>query len=521
MPPASGPVGRGAVAGVGKRAIAATQRAQRGRGRFFPAKCNNSTTTNRPRACRRQDLAPLRRTRSVQIKQQGNRQGDIVAWQRRVVWTEGMFLRPQHFQQQERYFEFLAHARSGPVGSYPWGFEHLVIDQDALKLGRVALKEARGLFPDGTPFSIPAQGEPPEPLDVPGGARGQRVVLGLPVRRFGTEEVALFGTDEGLTRVKVGDREVIDSNTQGSPPALIQIGDLRLRLIVESELTDGWMALGVTRVTDRRPDNALLLDATYMPPTLALHACPPLESFIRELEGLLHHRGEALAARLAQPGRGGVAELGDFLLLEVVNRWEPRVRHVLQQSLIHSERLYMLLLELGGDLSTFNSDQRRPIEYPVYDHDDPQKCFQPLMADLRRSLSLVLEQNAIPIELMERPYSLWVAIMPPVDILRTASFVLAVAADVPPDLIRTRFPTQAKIGTAEKIKDLVNLHLPGVALRPLPVAPREIPYHAGFNYFELDTTNDLWHQLEHSGGLAMHIAGDFPGIRLEFWAIRA
>ena len=38
---------------------------------------------------------------------------------------------------------------------------------------------------------------------------------------------------------------------------------------------------------------------------------------------------------------------------------------------------------------------------------------------------------------------------------------------------------------------------------------------------ELETRgNELWKQLETSGGLAMHIAGDFPGLALEFWAIR-
>jgi type VI secretion system protein ImpJ len=431
-----------------------------------------------------------------------------------------MFLRPQHFQQQERYLEFYANARSGPLASHAWGFEQLALDVDALKLGKIALKEARGLFPDGTPFSIPAQGEPPEPLDIDTEARGHRIVLALPVRRIGVEEVALGGDEEGLTRVQVAEREVNDANTMGSPAALVQVGDLRLKLMTDAQVTDGWMVLGIARIADRRPDNEILLDGAHMAPTLALRACPPLESFVREMEGLLHHRGEALAARMSQPGRGGISEVGDFLLLELVNRWEPRIRHVLQQGLMHMERLYAFLLELAGDLSTFSRDNRRPIDYPVYDHDDPQTCFQPLMADLRRSLSMVLEQNAIPIELMERAHSVWVAIMPPVDILRTASFVLAVAAEVPADMVRTRFPTQVKIGPAEKIRDLVNLHLPGVGMRALPVAPRQIPYNAGFNYFELDTSAELWRQLEQSGGLAMHIAGDFPGIKLEFWAIR-
>ena len=59
-------------------------------------------------------------------------------------------------------------------------------------------------------------------------------------------------------------------------------------------------------------------------------------------------------------------------------------------------------------------------------------------------------------------------------------------------------------------------------MRAMPVAPRQIPYHAGFNYFELETRgNEMWKQLESSGGLAMHVAGDFPGLELEFWAVRS
>jgi len=41
---------------------------------------------------------------------------------------------------------------------------------------------------------------------------------------------------------------------------------------------------------------------------------------------------------------------------------------------------------------------------PAYDHDDPRRCFQPLMLALRAGLSSVLEQNAIQIELQERQY---------------------------------------------------------------------------------------------------------------------
>jgi type VI secretion system protein ImpJ len=52
------------------------------------------------------------------------------------------------------------------------------------------------------------------------------------------------------------------------------------------------------------------------------------------------------------------------------------------------------------------------------------------------------------------------------------------------------------------------------------VAPRQIPFHAGFNYFELERGGELWKLTERSRALALHIAGEFPGLELEFWAVR-
>ena len=87
--------------------------------------------------------------------------------------------------------------------------------------------------------------------------------------------------------------------------------------------------------------------------------------------------------------------------------------------------------------------------------------------------------------------------------------------------LRRRFPQQLKIGSVEKIRDLVNLQLPGIAIQAMPVAPRQIPYHAGFVYFELDRASELWRELKSSGGIAIHQSGEFPGLTLEFWAIRS
>ena len=105
--------------------------------------------------------------------------------------------------------------------------------------------------------------------------------------------------------------------------------------------------------------------------------------------------------------------------------------------------------------------------------------------------------------------------------LRSAAFVFAVNAQMPLETLRARFAAQVKVGPVERLRDLVTLALPGIALHPLPVAPRQLPYHAGFSYFALDRGGELWKQVQQSaGGLGMHIAGEFPGLELECWALR-
>jgi type VI secretion system protein ImpJ len=445
-----------------------------------------------------------------------------MTWNNKVIWTEGMFLQPQHFQQHDRHIEQQLRERLQSGWAYGWGFATLTLDEAALNLGKVAIGNAQGVLPDGTAFTLPGNDPAPAAFEVPSDARNELVVLALPLQRPGAllSDVEEPGGSIG-PRFKVTEIDVNDSNTSAGRDATVQIGRLNLRLMLARDAQEGYATLGVARIIERRADNKVILDSQYVSPMLHARAHLVLDGYVRELYGMLHQRGEALAARLAQPGRGGTGEIADFLMLETINRNEPVFAHLQNVSLLHPERLFSACLTLAGDLATFG-ERRRPVAYPEYQHDDLARSFRPLIDDLRQSLSMVMEQTAIPIELQDRKYGVRVALIPDVDLQRNAQFVLAVAAQLPGDAVRGRFPTQVKIGPVERIRDLVNLQLPGVTLRPLPVAPRQIPYHAGFNYFELDTrNNELWKQLETSGGLAMHIAGDFPGLELEFWAIRA
>ena len=415
--------------------------------------------------------------------------------------------------------EFFSHSRSLSAEPYFWGFRELVLDWEALALGKIALLNCVGVFPDGTPFGFPSQDAMIEPLEVDKACKDERIYLALPMRRAHATELS-FQDDEVLARYVAADSEIADTNSESGEPSLLQVARMRAKLLPESEITDAWLRLGVVHVVERRMDGTVVINNRFIPPSITYGQSGLLHSTVDDIAGLLQQRGEALAARVLQPGRGGISEVGDFLMLNIVNRWQPRITHLRDHQNLHPERIYAHLLELAGELSTFTREGRRPINHPAYDHNEPSACFEAVVADIRRSLSMVLEQNAIPIELHERQYGVRVGVIPDLNLVKQANFVLAVYAELPTDVVRTRFPTQVKIGPVEKIRDLVNLHLPGVRVNPMPIAPRELPYHANYNYFQLDTTNELWDQLQRSGGVALHIAGDFPGLRLEFWAIK-
>jgi type VI secretion system protein ImpJ len=445
-----------------------------------------------------------------------------MTWTNKVIWTEGMFLQPQHLQQHDRFLAQQAQMRMAATAPYGWGFLSLTLDSAALSLGKVAITAAQGVMPDGLAFDVPGQDPAPAAIDVPTDARDQLVVLAITLQRPGVAETdAESGAGSMPPRFRSAEVEVGDSNANGQRVAPIQVGRMNLRIVLARDAGEGVATIGLCKVVERRADNKLVLDANYIPPTLHCGGNDLLSSYMRDLHGLLHQRGEALAARLAQPGRAGVGEIADFLMLELINRNEPVIAQFRQASLLHPKDLYYFVAGLLGELATFG-ESRRPGNVLAYVHDDHRVCVQPLMDEVRRSLSAVMEQTAIPIELQLRSHGVRVALMPDIELQRNAQFVLAVASQLPGDALRARFPTQVKIGTVDRIRDLVNLQLPGVTIRPLPVAPRQIPYHAGFNYFELETRgNEMWKQLESSGGMAMHVAGDFPGLEIEFWAVRS
>lgn len=438
----------------------------------------------------------------------------------KVLWTEGMFLRSQHFQQTDRYFESLVRAVASNIRACPWGITELEIDDARLATGVIAINRCKGVFEDGTPFEISGQTEHTPILEPPANLKNATIYLGLPARRPGGVEAAATMDDAAETRYVGQEIEVADTLRGSASDALITVARMRLSLFHEKQELGGYTLLPIARLVERHADDSIVLDAKFIPSTLKCSAVGPLANAISEISGVLHHRGEEIAARLGTPGGAGVAEITDFLLLQVVNRHEALFGHYASLDSLHPEQLYATSVALAGELATFLGNNNRPATFPPYRHRDLQQTFEPVLENLRMMFSKQTERTAESIPLEKRRFGIRVAKIRDTSLFKDAMFVLAATSSLDTEVLRANLPKRITIGSVERIRELVNLSIGGVSISPLPAEPRQIPFRKGMIHFEINTSAKEWATVKGSGGMAVHVSGEMPDLSLELWAIR-
>lgn len=437
----------------------------------------------------------------------------------RIVWHEGMFLQPHHFQQQDRFIENLIHQKQMSKDKNYWGFNLLTLDEDLIGLGKIGVKAARGIFPDGTYFEIPGIDHPPIPFDITEGLDNTTLYLAVPLRQGGIADAGAKEAEQTY-RNKVFSAMISDSIADSYSDAEVQVGSLACRILSEYDDLSAYSVLPITCIKESRTNQQISFDQGFETAWLDAHSSNILSSFVEEIHGLIHHRAEMLASRLTDTKQAGTAEIVDFMLLQLLNRYEPIFHYLKNKHPLHPEYLYAETIQLMGEMATYTSKTRRTIEPHIYQHENLKLTYQAIIREIKDMLSMVLEQNAVSIKLEFEKHGLWTGNIVDKTLIRDCKFILSVFADVPSDDLKSNFPSQVKIGPIEQINTLVSKALPGVPISPIAVAPRQIPYHANFDYFVIDTTHDLWLLLEKSSGIAIHVGSNIPNMKLELWAVK-
>jgi type VI secretion system protein ImpJ len=436
----------------------------------------------------------------------------------KVMWREGTLMRPHHLQQQQRYNDYVNNLRFRAVHDLSWGFTELSINIELLAQGKIMLDSASGTMPDGTVFSLPDQDALPDPLhpDNFPDEESRNVYLALPVASDVRGEVS-YGQQIG--RYRLNDADVRDLHSENGDARALTVGQLTPRIMSGADDMSAYVTLPLCRIRDRRADGSLMLDESFIPSCQNIHVSARLREFLREVQEAVGGRANDLANRIGSPAQSGIADVAEFMMLQLLNRNQTRFTHHARRPQLHPEAFYLDLAGLLGELMTFTEPSRLPCPLDVYDHRNLTDTFKTLLPEVKRALHTVLSPRAVNLPLHLRD-GIWQADVHDSTLLQSATFVLAVAAKMETLQLQRQFIQQSKISSPEKIRNMVSVQIPGIPLHTLMVAPRQLPYHAGFSYFELDKSGAAWADVAATGAVALHVSGSFPDLNMQLWAIR-
>lgn len=439
----------------------------------------------------------------------------------RVLWKEGLFIRPQHFQQESR-FLMSQLKQVIDISAYNLGFEKITFDQQQLSFGKFGLTECKGVMPDGTLFDLPLTDSLPSPISVSSNFIGETIYLCLPITSIGAGEIKYSAShfDSVDSRSEIIFTEVKDTHSENGSYTQVEL--LKNQYLIKSSLDDlsNYVSLPIARVKDITLDHKVLLDEECYPMSLHINAMPIFIKKLAELSDLIVLRSQNIVARISRPEQSGVADVNDFLMLLTLNRVSPLIKSIVKLGKAHPLSVYELLASLRSELTTFVLKERFSETYYDYFHENPSASLNSLLNDIKSYLSVVTNTKVVSLPVVAHQYGIYTAQVNDSSLYSSAEFIIAVKAHLQPELLKNQFIQQTKISSIEQINQLVHLQLPGVTVSALPVAPRYLPYHSGFMYFQLDKTSPYWENLLTSSGFGFHITGNYPGLEIEFWAIR-
>ncbi len=435
----------------------------------------------------------------------------------KVAWREGLFLQPHHLQQADRYLEYQLRERTAKISPYPWGVSELRFDRDLAQQGQIGLRAVAGIMADGLAFDAPGSCPLPTPVPVPEDeVQGLDIWLTLPDASIGGQDVSSAAVD-AATRYVLDAKPVANNASANRAEHLVEIAQPRLELALRKTPRPGYQNIRIGRIIEMR-DGIVTLDDSVPPVGLVLGVHPAYEGYLSRVIGWIEAKLETLARYASDPSSGGGMQATDYLMLMVLNRELPVLRHLRGQANLHPERLYEKLLGLAGELSTFDQGARMAPVYAQYDHQDGKESFAPLVRDIQQLLARDVGR-AVRLPLNQIRTNSYAALVEDRNLFAQATFVIEVSSGLPLTQVQQQFPQLCKVGPSTSMSQIVSNNLPGIGLVHLPNPPRQIRVVSTNVYFLLDKSTDLWREFSTAPAVGMHFAGNWPDLKLELWAV--
>ena len=442
----------------------------------------------------------------------------------KLLWGEGLFLRPQHFQRQDAYHEWRLAEVSGALHPYAWGLRRCKVDVDALTNGVLRFVELGLIFPDGELFSAPQEDDLPAPVSlesIPAGTSELMFHAVLPQMRANGSNFS-SGTAEPDASLRFTQHNLPAPDWfTGAAQSELSVLRRCVRVLADTEPRDHLVSLPVCRLR-RSATGPFELDPRFIPPSLSIGAVPVLHAMLRRLLDSLQAKVDALYGFHREPSRHVIefrsGDIASFWLLHTASSAFAALSHYLHHPALHPERLYERMLELAGALMTFSRSYSLA-DLPPYRHAAPGPCFAKLDQVIRELLETVISTKYFSIALEEVKPSFHHGRLESDKISAATTFYIGVQAALSPSEIVDVVPQRFKIGAPDDVEKLVLSAMSGVRLTHAPQVPAAIPVRPNAYYFAVDARGPLYERMLAAQTITIYVPSGISDLRLELFAL--
>jgi type VI secretion system protein ImpJ len=443
----------------------------------------------------------------------------------KILWGEGLFLRPQHFQQQDAYHEWRLAQMSRLLHPYAWGVRHVKVDPDALQTGLLRLLELQVVLPDGEMFNAPGEDELPPPVSLSslaqdGSSEALFHLAMAPVRASGTNMASTQQEADTAVRYYRAPIQAADSYTDAVPAELVVLRR-STQILPDSAPRAHLVSLPLLRLR-KTSTGGFEIDGRFMPPSLSIQSSPSLFLYLRRLLDVLQAKVDALYGMHREPSKNIIefrsGDVASFWLLHTASTAFAGLSHLSRHAALHPERLFEKLLELAGALMTF-SKTFTLADLPAYDHSNPGPGFTRLDQIVRELLETVISTRYFSIALNETQPSFHLGRLDAEQITPQTQLYLGVSATMAPAELVEVVPQRFKIGAPDDVEKLVLSAMPGVRLVHAPQVPAAVPVRPGSYYFSLEPRGTLYERMLQAHAMTVYAPAGLPDLRLELVAV--
>lgn len=441
----------------------------------------------------------------------------------KVLWGEGLFLRPQHFQQQDQYHEHRLHESLKAVHPYAWGVNQLQIDRDALSNNALRVLELSLRFQDGELYDAPMADELPETVDLSGLLQSQQTVTyyaALPAFKPFGGNFGQSGQATNAARFVQDNRDTPDLYTQAAQAQLSYLKKT-VRLVSEFEPRDSYVHFPLVRLR-RVATGGFEIDPTFVPPSLSVRAAPILFLQLRRLIDALQAKVSALYGHHREPSKNVIefrsGDMSSFWLLHTASSAYASLAHYFHHPALHPERLYEQLLGVAGGLMTFSKSWTLA-DLPAYVHNDPGPCFAKLHMIIRELLDTVISSKYFAIALTQVRPSYYIGMLDSGKIDDKTTFYVAVSADMTAVELVDIVPLRFKVGAPDDVEKFVLSAMPGVRLSHAPQVPAAVPVRPDTVYFTIEAKGQMYERMLQAQSISIYVPSGIRELSLELIAV--